>query len=577
MDITPFLDLRIAPRAVFDSLPERRTRARFMLPTPDGDWTAVTWGAFAEQIRKLSLFLAAAGLGPGDRAAVYAPNRVEWMSAALAIQAAGGVMVPIYASSTAGQAAYVARHSDAKFLFVDGAPLLAKVFEAWPEYEAAQRIVLLDDALDAPKVLADLREKGGNVPPYAEVERKIVGWSAALSLGAARGEEDPAAFERTMHAVSLDQPGMMLYTSGTSGNPKGVPLTHRNVSVNGLDWLRNNAPVLHDDAVDLLWLPMSHIFGFGEACLGNTLGFTTYMGDPRTVMQMLPVVRPTVFMSVPSVWEKLAMAAMPEKEQARREAKLREVTGGNLRFCLSGGAGLKREVKELFHACGVLIIEGYGLTECSPTLTLNRPDAFRFDSVGKPLPSVELRLAEDGEILARGPSIFGGYHKDATATNDVFTEDGWFKTGDVGRFTADGFLQIIDRKKDILVTAGGKNVPPANIEQRFADDPFIAHVVVYGEAKRYLVAGVWLNAAAVDAHLGKDAIEGEARGEVVRALVQQRIERVNGELASYETIKKFAIMDVPLSVEGGMLTPTLKVRRKKVYEAYGEQLEALYG
>jgi long-chain acyl-CoA synthetase len=224
----------------------------------------------------------------------------------------------------------------------------------------------------------------------------------------------------------------------------------------------------------------------------------------------------------------------------------------------------------------VLLIEGYGLTECSPTLTLNRPDAFRFDSVGKVVPSVEVMLAEDGEILARGPSIFLGYHKDATATKEAFTDDGWFKTGDVGRFTDDGFLQIIDRKKDILVTAGGKNVAPANIEQRFADDPLIAHVVVYGDAKRYLSAGVWLNQQAVDAHLDQSGIAPGARGEALRALVQSRIERVNAEVASYETIKKFAVLEPALTVEGGLLTATLKVRRKKVYEAYRAQLEALY-
>jgi long-chain acyl-CoA synthetase len=380
-----------------------------------------------------------------------------------------------------------------------------------------------------------------------------------------------------MDSISLDQPGMMLYTSGTSGNPKGVALTHRNVGINGADWLRNNASLLRDEGeVDLLWLPMSHIYGFGEACLGNTLGFTTYMCTPNVVMEKLTEIKPTVFMSVPSVWEKLAMAAMPQTTPEARRRKLAEVTGGRFRFCLSGGAGLKREVKECFHECGVLIIEGYGLTECSPTLTMNRPDAFRFDTVGKPIPSVELRLAEDGEIEARGPSVFRGYHKDPVATKEAFTEDGWFKTGDVGRFTDDGFLQIIDRKKDILVTAGGKNVPPANIEQRFADDPFLAHVVVYGDAKRYLVAGVWLNVQAVDAHLAASGVEDGARGEAVQALVQQRIDRVNGELAHHETLKKFAIMDRPLTIEGGLLTPTLKVRRKKVYEAFRDQLEALY-
>jgi long-chain acyl-CoA synthetase len=576
MDITPYLDLKIAPRAVFDTLPERRTRARYYLPTDDGDWRVVTWGAHARQIRDVALFLASAGLKSGERACVFAPNRVEWMSAAMGIQAAGGVMVPVYASSTAEQAAYVVEHSDARFVFVDTPALVERLLASWEACGAVERIVLLDDAIDVSRIASSMRERGDKVPAFTEIERKVVTWSRACSMGRARDEEDGAAFERTMHGVSLDQPGMMLYTSGTSGNPKGVPLTHRNVSVNGLDWLKCNAPLLGDADVDLLWLPMSHIFGFGEACLGNTLGFATYMVDPRAVLVQLPQVRPTVFMSVPSVWEKIATMAMAAPTTEARRAKLAEITGGRLRFCLSGGAGLKREVKEFFHEHGVLVIEGYGLTETSPTLTLNRPDAFRFDSVGKPLPSVELRLAEDGEILARGPNVFGGYHKDPAATREAFAEGGWFKTGDVGRFTDDGFLQIVDRKKDILVTAGGKNVPPANIEQRFADDPFVAHVVVYGDGKKYLVAGVWLNEAAVDAHLAASEVKADARPEAVRALVQQRIDKVNGQLASYETIKRFAVMGRPLTVEGGLLTPTLKVRRKKIYEAFVADLEALY-
>jgi len=575
MDVTAYLEPKIAPRAVFDSLPERRSRARFMVPNGD-DWRAVTWGAFARQIQLAGLFLGGV-LRSGDRAAIFAPNRVEWISAALAIQAAGGVMVPIYPASTAEQAAYVVSHSDARVVFVDTPALLGRLFEAWGSCGQVERVVLLDDALDAGQVLASLRAKGKKVPGYAEVEPRLITWSRVQAFGAALDAEDPAAFTRRVDAVSLDQPGVMLYTSGTSGNPKGVPLTHRNVAVNGGDWLRCNSPLIDEGAVDLLWLPMSHIFGFGEACLGNTLGFTTYLTDPVSVLAKLPEVRPSVFMSVPSIWEKLAMGAMKEPDQARKEAALRASTGGRFKFCLSGGAGLKREVKELFHSCGLLIIEGYGLTETSPTLTLNRPDAFRFDTVGKVLPSVELRLAEDGEILARGPSVFGGYHKDPDATREAFSEDGWFKTGDVGRFTEDGFLQIIDRKKDILVTAGGKNVAPANIEQRFADEPLLAHLVVYGDSKRYLVAGVWPNKAAVDAHLDASGVAPEARAEAARALIQQRIDRINAELASYETIKKFALLDPPLTVEAGLLTATLKVRRKKVYEAFRHHLEALYG
>ncbi|MEZ4393096.1 MAG: AMP-dependent synthetase/ligase [Polyangiales bacterium] len=568
MDITPFLELKPAPRAVFDGLDGRAARARFMVPTGDGDWRAVTWGAFAACIRELALFLLAEGATPGERAAVFAPNRIEWGAAALAIQAASGVIVPVYAASTAEQAAYVVRHADAAALFVDTPALLARVLERWSEYEGVRRIVLLDDGLDPLKVLAGLQGRVGALPSAVEVLRRVCTLSQARALGRALDLDDPGRFERVLHGIDLDQPGMMLYTSGTTGNPKGVPLTHRMVGVNGRDWLESNGPVIDDHPVDALWLPFAHIFGFGELCLGNTLGFTSYVCSPADVLAKLPEIRPSVFMSVPAFWEKIASAVSAEADPARRRAKLDAVTGGRLRFCLSGGAGLKREIKDFLYEQGLLIIEGYGLTECSPTLTLNRPDAFRFDTVGLPLPSVELRLAEDGEILARGPSIFHGYHKDPDATRECFTDDGWFKTGDVGRLTDDGFLQIIDRKKDILVTAGGKNVPPANIEMRFRDDPLFAHVVVYGDGRRYLVAGVWLEPGAVAA--------ARARGDDVEALVRARVDAVNASLPSYETIKRYAVIESPLSVENGLLTASLKVRRKKVYEAFGADFEALY-
>lgn len=573
MDISGFLDLRIAPRAVFDALEERRTRVRFMVPSGDGGWNGVTWGTFAQEIRESALFLATV-LKSGDRAAIYAPNRVEWASAMLAIQAAGGVIVPVYPASTSEQLTYVVSHADCKVLFVDTPVLLGRVLAAWKDMTSLERVVLLDDGLDVAKVHASLVAKGVALPPVSEITPKVVSWSAHRAIGAAKNEEDPAAFERTMHAVSLDAPGLMLYTSGTSGNPKGVPLTHRNVAVNGLDWLKCNGPLLGPDDVDILWLPMSHIFGLGEMCLGNTLGWTSYLADPVSCLQKLPEVKPTVFLSVPSHWEKLAILAMHEPTPAERVEKFKAVTGGKLKFCLSGGAGLKREVKDFFYGCGVLLVEGYGLTETSPTLTLNRHDAFRFDTVGKPLPSVELRLADDGEILAKGPNVFGGYHKDEEATREAFTADGWFKTGDVGRFTDDGFLQIVDRKKDILVTAGGKNVPPANIELRFRDDPLIAHVVVYGDAKKFLVAGVWLNDEAAKAQLA--SVDPAEQPAAERALIQKRIDQVNSELASYETIKKFAIVPEPLTVEGELLTASLKLRRKKVYDRFREVFEGLY-
>jgi len=538
-----------------------------MVPGPKGDWVSVTWGAYAADIRAAASFLAAMGFSPGDRGAVFAPNSVAWGTAALAIQSAAGVMVPVYPASLVDQAAYILAHADARVVFVDTPTLLGRLFEAWGAIGCVERVVLLSDAIDPYAVLRDVRARGHQGPSAREVDARVYPWSRALSLGRAFDLEHPAQFDATLDAIDLDAPGLMLYTSGTTGNPKGVPLSHRNVGVNGSDWLQCNGPLLDDEPVDVLWLPMSHIFGFGELCLGNTLGFTSYLTDPASVLGKLPEVRPSVFMSVPAYREKIAMAVATAPTPEARKAKLAEVTGGRLRFCLSGGAGLKREVKELLYDTGLLIIEGYGLTECAPTLTLNRPDAFRFDTVGKALPSVELRLAEDGEILARGPNIFRGYHKDPEATRGAFTDDGWFLTGDVGRFTDDGFLQIVDRKKDILVTAGGKNIPPANIEMKFRDDPLFAHVVVYGDGERYLVAGVWLDPTAVSARVPGDDVE---------ALVRARIDAVNATLPSYETIKRYRVFAQPLTVEDGFLTASLKVRRKRVYEYFREGFVSLY-
>lgn len=566
MDVAPYMTVKPAPWALFEGLSARADLPRFMVPNEAGGFRPVSWRSFATLVRRAARFLEDVGLARGERAAIYAPNSVEWMAAAMAIQSSGGVVVPIYAGSTAAQASFILRHARARVLFTDGAASWARA-AAHPEaLTSLLAVVTMADRAPAPT--------GTPAEPPSPARWT---WEAMQARGAALEASTPARFEALLGAIGLDDVAELLYTSGTSGDPKGVPLTHRNVGVNGRDWLVCNGPLLEVGDIDLLWLPMSHIFGFGEACLGNTLGWMTYLSSPMAVLAHLPIVKPNVFMSVPAVWEKLAQAAATCERLPERVAALHAATGGNLRFCLSGGAGLKREVKELFHAAGLLLLEGYGLTETSPTLTLNRPGAFRFDSVGQPLPSVELRLADDGEILARGPSVFAGYHEDAAASEAAFTPDGWFKTGDVGRFLDGGFLQIVDRKKDILVTAGGKNVAPVNIEQRFKDDPYIAAVVLYGDGKRYLVAGVWLHASAVESELDRTgAPAGDGRSEARRALVQSRIEAVNAQLASYETIKRFAIIDEPLTVEAGFLTATLKLRRRQLYAAFGPRLEALY-
>ncbi len=560
MDPTPFLDLKPAARVLFDSAAERQDRPRYLVQR-DGHWLPVTWRDHCRAVREVACGLLALGVQPGERGVVFAPNRVAWMEAALGLGAARAVMVPVYASNTAEQFAYVANHADAVMVFVDTPALLAKVQAAWSPLAASVRHVVVFDS-----ELAAKAQSAGDA---------MASWVLSLEQlrngGAAWDSSHPGRFEATLAAIELDDVGVMLYTSGTSGNPKGVPLTHRNVGSNGRDWLLCNAPLVEVGDTDLLWLPMSHIFGFGEACLGNTLGFVSYLCEPTEVLARLPEVRPQVLMSVPLIWEKLAQFSANSPNPA---ATLRDITGGRLRFCLSGGAGLKREVKTFFADAGLLILEGYGLTEAAPTLTLNRPDAYRFDSVGKPLPSVEVRLAEDGEILARGPNIFAGYHKDPAATAQIFTADGWLQTGDVGRWTDDGYLQIIDRKKDILVTAGGKNVPPANIEQQFADEPLVAQAVVYGDSKPYLVVGLWPNALLVPVLLA-DIAPADRDAEVARRL-QAKVDAVNAALPRHETLRKVAVMPRPLTVEGGQLTPTLKVKRKRVCDEFRAEFEALY-
>ena len=529
IDIAPLLELRPAPFAVFDRLATHKHRARFHVRNGGNAWQPVTWGQFAAQIRGVARWLIEREVEPGDRVAIYAPNSVAWAAAALGAQTAGAVFVPIYPASTTEQLAYIVNHAEIRVLFVAGGDQITRVERAGSQIVHTVDVAELDEST----------------------------WRAA----AARDAAAPTLVDARLGALDLDAPAQMLYTSGTSGNPKGVPLTHRNVGVNGADWLVCNQPLLEEGDRDLLWLPMSHIFGFGELCVGNALGWETYLASPADVLDLLPEVAPQVFFSVPTYWEKIARAIQAAPPAARAEA-LRRVTGGRLRFCLSGGAGLKVEIKERLHEHGVLVIEGYGLTETSPTLTLNRPGEFRFDAVGKPLPSVELKLADDGEICARGPNVFAGYYKDADATAAAFDADGWFHTGDIGRWTEDGFLQIIDRKKDILVTAGGKNIPPANIEAKFVDDPVIERVVVYGDARPFLVAAVWV----------RPEVPADERGHVVT----RRIEQVNGELARHETIKRFFIADLPLTVDNGTLTSSLKLRRKAVYTQLQARFEALY-
>jgi len=536
---------------LFEGAQKWAEKPRFFLPQPDGSYQPVSWQQYAQDVRALGGFLSQ-DVASEAKVAMLGQTSYAWIVAYCATQSISGVVVPIYPASKGDMISYFLQHSEASVLLCDASflPVLAEI-----DLGDVKAVLLLDSPTPASQNL--------KVP--------VTGFAEAL----AAGQDLQAEFESAYAGLDANDLATIIYTSGTTGLPKGVMLTHKNLQASAQDWISLNGPHIPQHAVDLHWLPLAHAFGIGAIMLGNRLGWQSYFADPRDVLDKMQSVKPHTFLSVPAYWEKLYLKIQAAgADQAAYDA----VTGGRLSFGLSGGAGLKKEIKEGFHKLGLLIIEGYGLTECSPTLTMNRRERFNFDSVGVPYPSVEVKLAEDGEILAKGPNIFAGYYKNEAATQEAFDAEGWFKTGDVGRWTDDGFLQIIDRKKEILVTSGGKNVPPQNIERRFQDNPYIQHLIVFGDGQKYLTAMVTLEEGAVRQHLGDaDSPWAELlQTEAVQSLVDAQIQAVNQELASFESLKKVWINPQPLTVEDNLLTASLKPRRKAIYERYGAELEKLY-
>lgn len=535
-----------------------------MLPINSG-WQPVTWGEYGEQVSLVTHALGALGLGCHDNVGILSANCVEWIYAGIGAMSARTILVPIFHASMPDQLAYTVRHADLRLLFVGGQSDVDTLFAGEQAYPELKTIVSFGDDIITPQ------------PDIA-----VFSMQEFYARGREYRNHHPYKLDQLISSVDLDDIAYMIYTSGTTGQPKGVPLSYRNLAVSTNDWVAINGALVQPYSDDIHWLPNSHIFGWGAVGLGNLLGFRSYLGTPLNVLELLPIVRPHLFMSVPAYYEKLYSLATQSSTNPKQQFEtLKKITGGRIQFCLSGGAGLKREIKEFFLDAGLLITEGYGLSECSPTLTMNRPRDFNFDSVGKPYPSVQLRLAADGEIEAKGPVVFKGYYKDPEATREVFTEDGWFKTGDVGRWLNDDFLQIIDRKKDILVTSGGKNIAPQYIEQMFADNPYIDHLVVYGDGHKYLVALITVNLEMIESYLATEGVaenttESPTEHPVVKALIQEQVDLINQRLASFQTIKKFYMAPEALSPQNGLLTSGLKLRRRAVYEKYLPNLEKLY-
>ncbi|MFN8577002.1 MAG: long-chain fatty acid--CoA ligase [Candidatus Sericytochromatia bacterium] len=525
-----------------------KSQPRFFL-SEGKSFKPISWKEYVDKVKKIAGFLISTNINTQDKVSILGQNSFNWCITHLGIQTVRGVMVPIYPASQPDLVEYFLDHSDSKILFCD-----SNFIKSISNIKLAQveKIIVLDDII-----------------PENKLSIEVTKFSDALSIG----EKYLAQVEEKIKEVSNKDIATIIYTSGTTGLPKGVMLTHENLQSSSENWINLNSKYIPEHAVDLHWLPLSHTFGSGAIMLGNRLGWQSYMVNHKDLIEKIKEVKPHVFLSVPAYWEKL-YNLMQSCGTDMKEA-FATITGGRLIFGLSGGAGLKKEIKQGYHDVGLTIIEGYGLTECSPTLTMNRMDSFNFDSVGLPYPNVDVKLAEDGEILAKGANIFLGYYKDEESTKNTFDENGWFKTGDIGRWIdkEGGFLQIIDRKKEILVTSGGKNVPPQNIERMFQDNTLINHFVVYGDGKKYLTALITINEDEAKKQLNKDV---SLDSPELKNLVKSQVEEVNKKLASYESIKDFWICPKQLSVEDNLLTSSLKIRRKAIYERYKNELESLY-
>ena len=578
--------------------------------TPDGEafrfpqgggWGRLSWRETGERVRTIACGLRALGLQDEQRCAILSSTRLEWILVDFGILCAGGATTTVYPSNTAEECAFILSDSDSVLAIVEDDKQVAKLRTQRATLPQLARVVVLDGKGDGDWVL---------------------GFEELLARGREHDAADPARFESIARAVGPERLATLVYTSGTTGRPKGVELSHD-------AWLYEAAAV---DKLDLLtasdlhylWLPLSHVFGKVLEAVQLTRGFPTAVdGRIEHLVANLAEVRPTFVAAVPRIFEKVhnkvvsgalekggltrsifrwAMRVGAERSRLVREGrqpspwlalrhrladrlvfrKVRARFGGRLRFFISGSAPLSREIAEFFHAAGILICEGYGLTESSAASFVNRPERYKLGTVGLALPGTEARIASDGEILLRGRGVMRGYHRLPDATREMLDGDGWLHTGDIGELDADGFLRITDRKKDLIKTSGGKYVAPQALEGTLkAISPYVSQVLVHGDNRNFCSALVTLDEEAVknwarDHGLGALPFAELAGRDEVRALVQAAVDELNRGLASYERVKKLAILPRDFSQETGELTASLKVKRKVVEEHYRSILDGFY-
>jgi long-chain acyl-CoA synthetase len=553
------------------------------------DWVETGYEELGRAVSETARGLIDLGLQPGDKVSILSHTRPEWTYANFAILSAGTVSVSIYQTNSAEECHYVLEHSESKAVFVEDAEQLAKVRAVRDRLPDLEHVVIFDPSGDTAGAisLAELRERGA--------------------------AHDPAELATRTNAIGKDDLAITIYTSGTTGPPKGCLLTHGNYrDVTSLT--EEIADIEEGDSI-YLFLPLAHafakLFQFVTIDLGGTIAY--WEKDAAKIVPNLMEVKPSYFPSVPRMFEKiytLATSAAEDPSQLRlavevgvevrllqRDGKdipaelqagfdqaeeklyknVRALFGGNMRQCGTGAAPIAHEILEFFYACGIPVMEGYGMTETSTIHTANTPDAFRFGSVGRPLPGVQAKVAEDGELLLKGPNIFQGYYKNPQATAETLV-DGWLHTGDLGTIDEDGFVNITGRKKDIIITAGGKNITPANLENGLKQTRWISQAVVIGDRRPYLVAVITVDPEEIPAFAAAHGVDESQvlESDELRAEIQKAIDAVNSKVGPVEQIKKFAILDHDLSQETGELTPTLKVKRNVVNEKFADVVDALY-
>ncbi|WP_432149231.1 AMP-dependent synthetase/ligase [Streptomyces sp. bgisy029] len=591
---------------------------RYPVPSASGegpdDWKSLSWGQAAKRVYAIAAGLIALGVQPEERVALSSATRVEWILIDLGVMCAGAATTTVYPSTNAEESAFILADSESRILIAEDAEQLAKARERRTELPDLAHVVVIDPA--------------GVEPAEGDPE----GWIISLDDLEARGNEllakTPDAVTERVAAITADQLATLIYTSGTTGRPKGVRLPHDNWSYMAKATVATGLITAED--VQYLWLPLAHVFGkvltSGQIEVGHV---TAIDGRIDKIIENLPVVQPTYMAAVPRIFEKVyngvaskaragggakykifqwaagvgreyakvsqdnyrrtGKASVPFALGAKHKvadtlvfSKIRDAFGGRLRACISGSAALAPDIGFFFAGAGVHILEGYGLTESSAASFVNPGEAYRTGTVGKPLPGTEVRIAEDGEILLRGPGIMQGYHKLPEKTEEVLESDGWFHTGDIGELSADGYLRITDRKKDLIKTSGGKYVAPAEVEGQFkAVCPFVSNILVHGADRNFCTALIALDGPTILNWAAENGLEGKEYAEVVAApqtveLIDGYVQRLNEGLQRWQTIKKFRLLPRDLDVEHGELTPSLKLKRPVVEREYQGLIDEMY-